>query len=247
VLFSLRWTISYPFFFIALANGFFCWVLYFNVMAIADHRSSLSSFIALFITILGAGLNAVTLVFLVFAWNTANVDNQPFNPANDLRYCCVFFGNPANSCPNNVVCNPPVAAADLSVNTDFLIYFWFTVCMLFWHILIIIINSVAKVNGCTLVGRERAAGFDVQGIRYRPPIPIVSQIGTQMGKEQKRTKKIYVYKDPYKHQFGFLNVFRQRRHQKALEKKIAEHTSALRRKKATSNKRKPQLRIINVL
>lgn len=265
VLFNLRWTVDYPLFFVYMAQGFYCWVLFFNMRAIADYRSSLSSSVALFITILAIGLNAVMLVFLGIAWTSANVDGQAFNPANDPRYCCVYYANPANACPNTVACVPPVAPSDLRVNTDFLIMFWFTVCIAVWHLIIILINRVANINACTLVGRERAAGFDVMGIRYTSNVAILGDVNSAIGAEaqeqlqkegieeslgethshlasliDKNVMESSFYKDTYSHPGGWIDISSQLQTQDDIDEYMHSNDASSTRTYTTRRSRAPR-------
>src|SRR5690606_30789580 len=36
-----------------------------------------------------------------------NVDGHPDNPCHDIAYCCVYYNNPANKCPNTGPCTAP--------------------------------------------------------------------------------------------------------------------------------------------
>lgn len=76
-------------------------------------------------------VSAVTIIDIAIAiklsFDLANCNSadDPTNFCNDPLYCCVFFSDPTNLCPNFPnPCIPPVPASDLKVNPDFwIIYF----------------------------------------------------------------------------------------------------------------------------
>lgn len=74
----------------------------------------------------------VLLVIGAVQWANANktdVDNYD-NPANDDRWCCVYFNLPGAPCVNTAPCVPGVGAGDLTVDHVFLMQFWYNVVLM---------------------------------------------------------------------------------------------------------------------
>lgn len=95
-------------------------------------------------------VNVVAIAAFTFYWlfytNTVYTGKEPFN---DYRWCCVFFIDHPELCPNNgfFPCMPSVASTDLVVNTEFILH-WITSIIFFvfaiWHYAI---NKLFHVTG----------------------------------------------------------------------------------------------------
>ena len=80
-------------------------------------------FFAYFLVIFGFGCRD---------WTHANrgTTENALNPANDYRWCGVYFNLPGVECENSVAYTPGIGAGDLVVNKDFLFKFWFNVVLI---------------------------------------------------------------------------------------------------------------------
>jgi hypothetical protein len=75
-----------------------------------------------------------TFIYGVTLWAQANSSSQTnyHNPANDPRWCCVYYNlenhatNPGFPCTNTAPCTPGVGHADLITNPPFLFQLWFS-------------------------------------------------------------------------------------------------------------------------
>lgn len=74
----------------------------------------------------------VALGFGIYDYVNANgtAPENYLNPANDPRWCCVYFNLPGAPCVNTVACVPGVGADMLTVNGTFLFRFWFNVVLI---------------------------------------------------------------------------------------------------------------------
>lgn len=55
------------------------------------------------ILLIGIFLNGTLGVFGIFEYaRTCNLDGHSDNPCHDMRYCCLYYANPVNSCPNAI-------------------------------------------------------------------------------------------------------------------------------------------------
>lgn len=95
---------------------------------------------------------AATLVWLSINWAHANVSESSnyYNPANDIRWCCVYYNLPGAPCYNALypsgqqACNPGVGAPQLTLNNVFLYQFAF-------HIIFTVLMIVDLILMATLI------------------------------------------------------------------------------------------------
>jgi len=86
----------------------------------------------------------IVLLLLLFIWfvvqmvfgivyyaraNGTESDNYD-NPANDPRWCCVYFNLPGAPCQNTVACVPGVGIGDLMVDKSFLFRFYYNIVLI---------------------------------------------------------------------------------------------------------------------
>lgn len=64
------------------------------------------------------------ILFLGISWGMCNTSGNPNNMCNDPLFCCAYFSDPSNNCPNVLPCVPSVSANQLSSNSDFVWVFW---------------------------------------------------------------------------------------------------------------------------
>lgn len=91
--------------------------------------------------VLSFALMIFVLVMLGSQYGDCNQPDQPDNICNDKRWCCVYFTNPANMCPNVGPC-PGVTASDLSPSDEFLWLFWTLIAigaLIFIYFIVLII------------------------------------------------------------------------------------------------------------
>ena len=84
-------------------------------------RSDLYFVFSILLIFVNVVLIAAFLFYWLFYTDTVYTGKEPFN---DYRWCCVYFIDHPELCPNNALipCNPAVASTDLDVNTEFVLH-----------------------------------------------------------------------------------------------------------------------------
>lgn len=108
----------------------FCFPLFIMFAIIYRYDHGCSVLWVVFFVIL-IGLQVLIIAGLGDQYSTCNQNGQFGNLCNDLEYCCVYYTDPVNQCPNTIACTPAKTASELAPNSDFLALFWFNFVFLF--------------------------------------------------------------------------------------------------------------------
>ena len=139
--FSERWSLQWWF----AGSPILLWAVTFSAaFMLAYYRSNWPKIFHIMLTTLVLIWFLVMVGFGIFYWINANDPTIPDNPANSLKYCCVF-GASHVECPNNPsgsVCPFAIGPNDLTVNSDFFIDFWFKTVFVVFLIIDIILAGL---------------------------------------------------------------------------------------------------------